>query len=62
MNLVTCSEQCIHQNDGYCNLNDFNATSLSTANRCAYFKHSVKGKKALAGSTDIQHQNEPYIP
>ena len=48
MNLIVCAQDCMHQSEGYCALNQI--TSLSTNNeaKCGYYEKSTDNKNALS--------------
>ncbi len=48
LSLIPCSEQCVHQADGYCNLNKIDKIPKSSSEHqggCIYFETNVKNKK-----------------
>ncbi|HBH95958.1 MAG TPA: hydroxymyristoyl-ACP dehydratase [Ruminococcaceae bacterium] len=42
MNLIPCSENCRHQKDGYCCLEEYGAITDAAASPCAYFAEKEK--------------------
>ncbi|MEG2428792.1 MAG: hypothetical protein RSA99_00235 [Oscillospiraceae bacterium] len=41
MNIVTCSENCFYQQDGYCKLNSQATFNAIGKNGCNYYKKAV---------------------
>lgn len=48
MNLIPCEKNCLHQKEGFCNLELDHAVALSAANDCAYF-HAIEKNSAQLG-------------
>lgn len=44
MNLILCSENCIHQKDGYCCLEDCGKITDAVNSSCCYFDERKKEK------------------
>lgn len=38
MNMIMCGEQCRHQKDGYCALNDLTHADSAVSSKCKYFE------------------------
>lgn len=38
MNIITCGEDCRHQKDGYCGLDDLTHADASVSSKCKYFE------------------------
>ena len=43
MNLILCSENCKHQKDGYCCLEEYGAITDVISSHCAYFDEKTEG-------------------
>ncbi len=48
MNLITCSKDCIFQNDGYCTLDNLQIKNYSGESDCCYYNKIAEGLKENA--------------
>lgn len=42
MNLIACDQNCRHQEDGYCTLNQISALSSDTGRNCGYYTQRIQ--------------------
>jgi len=41
MNLITCDQNCKHQQEGYCNMGGISNLTGSVESKCGYFERAV---------------------
>ena len=54
MSLIVCAQDCRHQSEGYCNLNQVISLSGSNQAKCGYYE-----KLAVPGTRHIPHGGIP---
>lgn len=59
MNLINCSEKCIHQADGYCTLGGVASITNTKGTHCAYYdngsRSALKGRDRLPQVANPDH-------
>ncbi len=50
MNMVTCTERCKHQRDGFCHLENGASPSASTNRECCFYEPVIVQKKQISGN------------
>lgn len=54
MNLILCSENCKHQKDGYCCLEEYGAITDVISSPCAYFDE----RTAVSGNEETKKEEK----
>lgn len=57
MNFILCSENCKHQKDGYCCLEEYGQITDVTSSTCAYFDERDE-KAEIKDSEKEKHYND----
>lgn len=57
MNLITCAENCVYQQEGYCRLTGGAPVSALPKNGCSYYKpRSHAGNRSTAGESGLRRE------
>ena len=56
MSLIICTQNCRHQNDGYCQLNSVTSLSGSNDAKCGYYEKSDDAQRT-GGASDPLTEN-----
>lgn len=54
--MILCSEKCLHENDGLCNLKEVTRASSTPTDDCPYFKDKSKKENVI-----INHEIYPPV-